>query len=185
MPGSSVISFNCVDSSLSSLKNCQSYINTGMDIATNVALDLVENCNDVEEVNSMESVMLEYAAMDRELNHYMQAVEATVQQIKRDKPENIPDLKDLVKKKFTALESKNDDSDLQRNEKYIHFMEQLKRMRKQWLWRGAGICISSRGGELSCESLVEGHFTYMWKPLRKHGPSALTSFRLVLDSCSR
>ncbi|XP_032639227.1 E3 SUMO-protein ligase NSE2 isoform X1 [Chelonoidis abingdonii] len=132
MPGGSVISFNCVDSSLSSLKNCQSYINTGMDIATNVALDLVENCNDVEEVNGMESVMLEYAAMDRELNHYMQAVEATVQQIKRDKPENIPDLKDLVKKKFTALESKNDDSDLQRNEKYIHFMEQLKRMRKQF-----------------------------------------------------
>ncbi|CAM5088480.1 unnamed protein product [Eretmochelys imbricata] len=132
MPGGSVISFNCVDSSLSSLKNCQSYINTGMDIATNVALDLVENCNDVEEVNSMESVMLEYAAMDRELNHYMQAVEATVHQIKQDKPENIPDLKDLVKKKFTALESKNDDSDLQRNEKYIHFMEQLKRMRKQF-----------------------------------------------------
>ncbi|XP_034619503.1 E3 SUMO-protein ligase NSE2-like [Trachemys scripta elegans] len=131
MPGGSVISFNCVDSSLSSLKNCQSYINTGMDIATNVALDLVENRNDVEEVNRMESVMLEYAAMDRELNHYMQAVEATVHQIKRDKPENIPDLKDLVKKKFTALESKNDDSDLKRNEKYIHFMEQLKRMRKQ------------------------------------------------------
>uniref|UniRef100_A0A8C3BXC7 Uncharacterized protein n=1 Tax=Cairina moschata TaxID=8855 RepID=A0A8C3BXC7_CAIMO len=42
MPGA-VISFNSVDSSLSSLKNCQSYINTGMDIATNVALDLVES----------------------------------------------------------------------------------------------------------------------------------------------
>uniref|UniRef100_A0A8C9FTZ0 Uncharacterized protein n=1 Tax=Pavo cristatus TaxID=9049 RepID=A0A8C9FTZ0_PAVCR len=37
------ISFSSVNSSLSSLKNCQSYINTGMDIATHVALDLVEN----------------------------------------------------------------------------------------------------------------------------------------------
>ncbi|GAB0181596.1 E3 SUMO-protein ligase NSE2 [Grus japonensis] len=43
MPGGARISFNGVDSSLSSLKNCQSYINTGMDIATHVALDLVES----------------------------------------------------------------------------------------------------------------------------------------------
>lgn len=43
MPGGARISFNCVDSALSSLKNCQSYINTGMDIATHVALDLVES----------------------------------------------------------------------------------------------------------------------------------------------
>ncbi|NXK28420.1 NSE2 ligase, partial [Arenaria interpres] len=126
------ISFNSVDSSLSSLKNCQSYINTGMDIATHVALDLVESFNDVEDVNSMENVMLEYAAMDRELNHYMKAIEETVHQIKREKPENIPDLKHLVHEKFTALESKNTDSDLQKNEKYIYFKDQLKEMRKQY-----------------------------------------------------
>ncbi|NXW59215.1 NSE2 ligase, partial [Eurystomus gularis] len=126
------ISFNSVDSSLSSLKNCQSYINTGMDIATHVALDLVESFNDVEDVNSMENVMLEYAAMDRELNHYMRAIEETVNQIKREKPENIPDLKYLVKEKFTALESENSDSDLQRNEKYLYFKDQLKEMRKQY-----------------------------------------------------
>ncbi|NWZ22892.1 NSE2 ligase, partial [Asarcornis scutulata] len=126
------ISFNSVDSSLSSLKNCQSYINTGMDITTNVALDLVESFNDAEDVNSMEKVMLEYAAMDRELNHYMEAIEETVNQIKQEKPENIPDLKNLVKEKFTALESKNSDSDLEKNEKYIYFKDQLKEMRKQF-----------------------------------------------------
>ncbi|XP_019402232.1 PREDICTED: E3 SUMO-protein ligase NSE2-like [Crocodylus porosus] len=81
MPGDSVISFNAVYSSLSALKNCQSYINTGMDIASNVAFDLVENRNDIEEVNTMENVMLEYATMDRQLNHYMQAIEATVNQV--------------------------------------------------------------------------------------------------------
>ncbi|XP_075599451.1 E3 SUMO-protein ligase NSE2 isoform X1 [Balearica regulorum gibbericeps] len=144
MPGGARISFNGVDSSLSSLKNCQSYINTGMDIATHVALDLVESFNDAEDVNSMENVMLEYAAMDRELNHYMRAIEETVNQgkrtwailfllqIKREKPENIPDLKSLVKEKFTALESKNSDSDLQKNEKYLYFKDQLKEMRKQF-----------------------------------------------------
>uniref|UniRef100_A0A8B9DIU1 Uncharacterized protein n=1 Tax=Anser cygnoides TaxID=8845 RepID=A0A8B9DIU1_ANSCY len=43
MPGAARILFNSVDSSLSSLKNCLSYINTGMDITTHVALDLVES----------------------------------------------------------------------------------------------------------------------------------------------
>ncbi|KFQ32554.1 E3 SUMO-protein ligase NSE2, partial [Merops nubicus] len=53
-------------------------------------------------------------------------------QIKREKTENIPDLKNLVKEKFTALESENNDSDLQRNEKYLYFKDQLKEMRKQY-----------------------------------------------------
>ncbi|XP_027648206.2 E3 SUMO-protein ligase NSE2 isoform X1 [Falco biarmicus] len=149
MPGGARISLNFMDSSLSSLKNCQSYINTGMDIATHVALDLVENfsfgmwyscdvlisktyIDDAEDVKSIENVMLEYAAMDRELNHYVEAIEETVNQIKREKPENMPDLKYLVKEKFTALESKNSDSDLQRNEKYLYFQDQLKEMRKQF-----------------------------------------------------
>lgn len=104
-----------------------------MDIATHVALDLVESFNDVEDVNSMEKVMIEYAAMDRELNHYMTALEETVNQIKREKPENIPDLKSLVQEKFAAMESKNSDSDLQKNEKYVYFKDQLKEMRKQCL----------------------------------------------------
>ncbi|NWH62808.1 NSE2 ligase, partial [Geococcyx californianus] len=131
MPGGARISFSSVDNALSSLKNCQSYINTGMHIASLVAFDLVESFNDVEDVNSMENIMLEYAAMDRELNHYITAVEETVHQIKQEKPENIPDLKNLVKEKFTALESKNNDSDLQRHEKYVYFKDQLKDMRKQ------------------------------------------------------
>uniref|UniRef100_A0A8B9IGW8 E3 SUMO-protein ligase NSE2 n=1 Tax=Anser cygnoides TaxID=8845 RepID=A0A8B9IGW8_ANSCY len=91
-----------------------------------------ESGYDVEDVNSMEKVMLEYAAMDRELNHYMKAIEETVNQLKQEKPENIPDLKYLVKEKFTALESKNSDSDLEKNEKYMYFKDQLKEMRKQF-----------------------------------------------------
>ncbi|KAM4685205.1 E3 SUMO-protein ligase NSE2 isoform 1-T1 [Amazona ochrocephala] len=148
MPGGARISFNSVDSSLSSLKNCQSYINTGMDIATHVALDLVESFNDVEDVNSMEKVMIEYAAMDRELNHYMRAIEETVNQIKREKPENIPDLKSLVHEKFTAMESENSDSDLQKNEKYVYFKDQLKLMRKQF-------CHKSGNGEEAIEQIDE------------------------------
>ncbi|NXQ47639.1 NSE2 ligase, partial [Catharus fuscescens] len=126
------ISFNAIDSALSSLKNCQSYINSGMDVTTQVALDLVESFNDEEDVNNMEKVMLEYAAMDRELNHYIKAFEETINQVKREKPENLPDLESLAKEKFLEMESKNSDSDLQRNEKYMYFKDQLKEMKKQY-----------------------------------------------------
>ncbi|NXE89604.1 NSE2 ligase, partial [Menura novaehollandiae] len=125
------ISFHAIESALSSLKNCQSYINSGMDMATQVALDLVESFNDEEDVNNMEKVMLEYAAMDRELNHYIRAFEETVNQVKREKTENIPDLENLAQEKFLEMESKNIDSDLQRNEKYMYFKDQLKEMKKQ------------------------------------------------------
>ncbi|NWI96036.1 NSE2 ligase, partial [Pitta sordida] len=126
------ISFNVIDSALSSLKNSQSYINSGMDLATKIAFDLVESFNDEEDVNSMENVMLEYAAMDRELNNYIRAFEETLNQVKREKPENIPDLENLIKEKLIALESENSDSDFQKNEKYMYFMDQLKEMKKQY-----------------------------------------------------
>ncbi|XP_029447875.1 E3 SUMO-protein ligase NSE2 isoform X2 [Rhinatrema bivittatum] len=127
----SLISFNIIGSSLSSLKNCLPYINTGMEIATNVAFDLIENGGDEVDINSMENVMIEYAAMDRELNQYIQSVEETIHQIKRDQPEKIPDLKALVKEKFSALQDRNTGADLRRNERYLQFKDQLKEMRKQ------------------------------------------------------
>ncbi|NXM87874.1 NSE2 ligase, partial [Oenanthe oenanthe] len=125
------ISFDAIESALSSLKNCQSYINSGMDVATQVALDLVEGFNEEEDVNNMEKVMLEYAAMDRELNHYIKAFEETINQVKQEKPENLPDLENLAQEKFLEMESKNSDSDLQSNEKYMYFKDQLKEMKKQ------------------------------------------------------
>ncbi|XP_027582765.1 E3 SUMO-protein ligase NSE2 isoform X2 [Pipra filicauda] len=131
MSGGAKIPFNIIDTALSSLKNSQSFINSGMDIATKTALDLVESFNDEEDVNSMEKVMLEFAAMDRSLNNYIRAFEETVNQVKREKPEIIPDLENLVQEKLTTIENKNSDSDLKSNEKYMYFMDQLKEMKKQ------------------------------------------------------
>ncbi|XP_027754776.1 E3 SUMO-protein ligase NSE2-like [Empidonax traillii] len=131
MSGGAKIPFNIIDTALSSLKNSQSFISSGMDIATKTALDLVESFNDEEDVTSMEKVMLEFAAMDRDLNNYIRAFEETVNQVKREKPEIIPDLEKLVQEKLTAIESNNSDSDLKSNEKYMYFMDQLKEMKKQ------------------------------------------------------
>ncbi|KAJ1194017.1 hypothetical protein NDU88_003312 [Pleurodeles waltl] len=144
MPGRSslAVSFSSVDSSLSSLKNCQAYINTGMEIATNVALDLLETESDEGEVKNMENVMLDYAAMDRELNQFIQAVEDITNQVRREQLEKIPDLKALVKDRFAELQSRNTDLDLQRNVRFKQFKEQLRETGKQPSYllenRGAG-----------------------------------------------
>ncbi|XP_053322425.1 E3 SUMO-protein ligase NSE2 [Spea bombifrons] len=126
------ISFTSVDNSISSLKNCQAYINTGMEITTNVALDLLETgCNSTD-VNSMESVMLEYAAMDRDVNQYITAVEEITRQLKRDPPETIPDLTALVREKYAAIQSKNAVDDLKKCGRFLQFKDQVREMRKQY-----------------------------------------------------
>ncbi|XP_075067822.1 E3 SUMO-protein ligase NSE2 [Mixophyes fleayi] len=127
----SLVSFSSVDNSLSSLKNCQTYVDTGMDITTGVALDLLQTDCDTEHVNNMESVMLEYTALNRDLNQYIVAVEETVLKLKRDPPDEIPDLRDLVHDRYTVLQRNNTEQALKQDDKYVQFKEQLRDLRKQ------------------------------------------------------
>ncbi|XP_049556505.1 E3 SUMO-protein ligase NSE2 isoform X6 [Orcinus orca] len=126
------ISFSGVESALSSLKNFQSCISSGMDTAYSVALDLVETQTEVSSEYSMDKAMVEFAMMDRELNHYLKAVQSTINHVKEEHPEKIPDLKLLVEKKFLALQNKNSDADFQNNEKFAQFKQQLKELKKQF-----------------------------------------------------
>nr|KAF6300751.1 NSE2 (MMS21)-like protein, SMC5-SMC6 complex SUMO ligase [Myotis myotis] len=79
----------------------------------------------------MDKAMVEFAMMDRELNHYVKAVQSTINHVKEERPENIPDLKLLVEKKFLALQNKNSDADFQNNEKFVQFKQQLRELKKQ------------------------------------------------------
>ncbi|KAI4581863.1 hypothetical protein MJG53_009388 [Ovis ammon polii x Ovis aries] len=121
-----------VESALSSLKNFQSCISSGMDTASSVALDLVETQTEVSSEYSMDKAMVEFAMMDRELNHYLKAVQSTINHVKEERSEKIPDLKLLVEKKFLALQNKNSDADFQNNEKFVQFKQQLKELKKQY-----------------------------------------------------
>ncbi|XP_069587991.1 E3 SUMO-protein ligase NSE2 isoform X2 [Ranitomeya imitator] len=129
--GASLISPSAVDSLLSSLKNCQPYIDTGMDIATGVALDLLQTGCEATEVDDMESVMLEYATMNRDLNQYISAVEETMRKVRRHPPEEIPDLRQLVQATYEEQQRKNTDEDLKKNDKFLQFEEQLRDLKKQ------------------------------------------------------
>ncbi|XP_016868821.1 E3 SUMO-protein ligase NSE2 isoform X3 [Homo sapiens] len=80
---------------------------------------------------SMDKAMVEFATLDRQLNHYVKAVQSTINHVKEERPEKIPDLKLLVEKKFLALQSKNSDADFQNNEKFVQFKQQLKELKKQ------------------------------------------------------
>uniref|UniRef100_A0A7N9CR42 E3 SUMO-protein ligase NSE2 n=7 Tax=Cercopithecinae TaxID=9528 RepID=A0A7N9CR42_MACFA len=126
------ISFSGVESALSSLKNFQACINSGMDTASSVALDLVGSQTEVSSEYSMDKAMVEFATMDRQLNHYVKAVQSTINHVKEERPEKIPDLKLLVEKKFLALQNKNSDADFQNNEKFVQFKQQLKELKKQY-----------------------------------------------------
>ncbi|XP_048948680.1 E3 SUMO-protein ligase NSE2 isoform X7 [Canis lupus dingo] len=142
------ISFSGIESALSSLKNFQSCISSGMDTASSVALDLVETqkvrpekalwrkqqkcSSEVSSEYSMDKAMVELAMMDRELNHYVKAVQSAISHVKEERPEKIPDLKLLVEKKFLALQNKNCDADFQNNAKFVQFKQQLKELKKQY-----------------------------------------------------
>ncbi|KAM4824160.1 E3 SUMO-protein ligase NSE2 isoform X4 [Urocitellus parryii] len=125
------ISFSGVESALSSLKTFQSCISSGMDTVSSVALDLVETQTEVSSEYSMDKAMVEFAIMDRDLNHYVKAVQSTINHVKEERPEKIPDLKLLVEKKFLALQNKSSDMDFQNNEKFVQFKQQLKELKKQ------------------------------------------------------
>ncbi|ERE62950.1 E3 SUMO-protein ligase NSE2 isoform 2 [Cricetulus griseus] len=72
------ISFSGVESALSSLKNFQACISSGMDTVSSVALDLVETQTEVSSDYSMDRAMVEFAKMERELSHYVKAVQSTI-----------------------------------------------------------------------------------------------------------
>ncbi|EDL29328.1 E3 SUMO-protein ligase NSE2 isoform 3 [Mus musculus] len=125
------ISFSGIESALSSLKNFQSCISSGMDTVSSVALDLVETQTEVSSEYSMDKAMVEFAKMDRELSHYVKAVQSTINHVKEERPEKVPDLKLLVEKKFLALQDKNSDADFKENEKFVQFKQQLRELKKQ------------------------------------------------------
>ncbi|XP_075681852.1 E3 SUMO-protein ligase NSE2-like [Rhinoderma darwinii] len=126
---SSLHSTSAVEASLSSLRNCQAYIDTGMDITTGVALDLLQSGCDAADVDSMETVMLEYVSMSRDLNQYISAVEETMRKVKRDSLDEIPDLKKLVHKTYVGYQRKNTDEALKKNDTFLQFKGQLKDLR--------------------------------------------------------
>ncbi|XP_034466714.1 E3 SUMO-protein ligase NSE2 [Hippoglossus hippoglossus] len=122
------MSLSSVHATLTTLKSCQTDIGTGMDIVTNVAMDLAE-AQDGEGnpgVKEMEAMILECAKLDREINYFVDAVQQVTQEVATQQPEAMFNLSAKVKEKFTERTARLSDADLHRHQKVVAFKESIK-----------------------------------------------------------
>ncbi|XP_042171367.1 E3 SUMO-protein ligase NSE2-like [Oncorhynchus tshawytscha] len=78
------MSLSAVHSTLSSLKTCQTDIGTGMDIVTDVALDVAETAGTENDavLKKLEVMMLECAKLDQEINCFVEVVNCVTAEVK-------------------------------------------------------------------------------------------------------
>lgn len=121
------MSLSLVQPALSTLKTCQVDIGTGMDIVSDVALDLVEaqGTDDSPSLRKLEQMMLECAALDREINCFVESVEQTTSHVRREPPQAMFSLLNSVKNRFAEL--KDRDSDIQRHSKVVAFRDNIRK----------------------------------------------------------
>ncbi|XP_059195641.1 E3 SUMO-protein ligase NSE2 [Centropristis striata] len=122
------MSLSVVHGTLSSLKSCQADIGTGMDIVTDVAMDLAETQN--EEGNpglkEMEIMILECAKLDREINHFVDIVQQVTGEVGSQQPEAMFSLSAKVKEHFTERIARLSDADLHDHQKVVAFKDSIK-----------------------------------------------------------
>lgn len=127
------MSLSAVHGTLSSLKSCQADIGTGMDIVTDVAMDLAEAQG--EEVNpgikEMEAMILECAKLDREINYFVDVVQQVTAEVTAQQPEAMFSLSAKVKEQFTERVARLSDADLHSHQKVVAFKESMKNASKQ------------------------------------------------------
>ena len=67
--------FRAVENAMESVKKVKQYIDNGLDVTLDVALDLEEVSQDCEQVKELEDTMLQYIDMEREVDQWAKAVE--------------------------------------------------------------------------------------------------------------
>ncbi|KAK7887090.1 hypothetical protein WMY93_026711 [Mugilogobius chulae] len=128
------MSLSAVHGNLSSLKSCQNDINTGMDIVTDVAMDLVETLDEVNETNSLkelENMMLECAKLDRDINHFIDVVHQVTSDATSQQPDAMFSLSETVKRQFENKLSQLSDSELHRHRKVTAFKDSIRNSQGQ------------------------------------------------------
>ncbi|XP_076593178.1 E3 SUMO-protein ligase NSE2 [Chaetodon auriga] len=122
------MSFSAVHGTLSSLKSCQADIGTGMDIVTDVAMDLAEAQD--EDMNpaieEMRAMIVECARLDREINCFVDIVQQVTTEVVTQQPEAMFSLSAKVKEQFTERTARLSDTDLHNHPKLVAFKDSIK-----------------------------------------------------------
>ncbi|XP_028326752.1 E3 SUMO-protein ligase NSE2 [Gouania willdenowi] len=122
------MSLSAVHGALSSLKSCQADLNTGMDIVTDVAMDLSEaqDGGDHPDIQALKAVMLECAQLDREINCFVDTVQQVTAEARTQQPEAMFSLSAKVKEHFTQRVAQLSDADLSNHQKVVAFNDGIR-----------------------------------------------------------
>lgn len=133
------MSLSAVHGTLSSLKSCQSDIKTGMDIVTDVALDLAET-QDTEGngLKELEEAMLTCARLDRDIDLFVDVVQQVTSEAMSQNPEAMFSLSQKVKTVFKEKMDTLSDTELLCHQKVLAFKESIRNCHEQAEGESAG-----------------------------------------------
>lgn len=75
--------FRAVDNAVEKVRKVKEYVDNGVGVTLDVALDLEEVSKDNELVKELEDTMLQYVSMEREMDQCMKAVELAKEEFNR------------------------------------------------------------------------------------------------------
>lgn len=120
--------FRAVENAVESVKKVKQYIDNGLGVTLDVALDLEEVSQDSEQVKELEDTMLQYVDMERDVDQWAKAVELAKAEFNRQydvSSDDIPNIEEIFQEKLDSLKSKNKDSDLDCHQKVKEFREKV------------------------------------------------------------
>uniref|UniRef100_A0A3P9IVV9 E3 SUMO-protein ligase NSE2 n=1 Tax=Oryzias latipes TaxID=8090 RepID=A0A3P9IVV9_ORYLA len=127
------MSLSAVNGALSNLKSCLADIATGMDIVTDVAIDVVESQD--EEMNSsikeLETMILDCAELDREINVFIDIAKEVTSEVNAQQPEALFGLSDKVKEQFSERIARLSDDEIHSHQKVAAFKDSIGNASKQ------------------------------------------------------
>ncbi|XP_077068918.1 E3 SUMO-protein ligase NSE2 isoform X7 [Siphateles boraxobius] len=123
------MSLSSVQSTVSTLKSCQTDIGACMDMISDVALGIVEaqGMDNSSALKKLEDMILECSRLDREINCFVDSVDEMTAQVRQEPPEAMVHLRNSVKGRFTELMAGVSDADLQRHSKVVAFKDSVKK----------------------------------------------------------
>lgn len=75
--------FRAVDNAVEKVRKVKEYVDNGLGVTLDVALDLEEVSKDNELMKELEDTMLQYVSMEREMDQCMKAVELAKEEFNR------------------------------------------------------------------------------------------------------
>ncbi|KAL9962692.1 hypothetical protein ACROYT_G031817 [Oculina patagonica] len=118
--------FRAVENAVEKVKKVKEYVDNGLGVTLDVALDLEEVCQDSERVKELEDTMLQYIDMNRELEQWEKAIDLAKAEFNRQydaSSEDIPNIEEIFQQKL--MEASDKDYDLNSHPKVKEFREKV------------------------------------------------------------